>query len=154
MSDSDDRAARRTWLVFLIGGLVGALLTISVPLLGMQSAAEAPLVDARLPLRSEGVVVPFTLSKPGRVTFKVELPAMLESDVVVGPLYVALRPHVVLEPEEREDRSHAIHGCETAPFSETFKKAGAYALRVPSIPTAMGMESEMFVNVRITVESE
>jgi hypothetical protein len=154
MADSSGRTVHRTWLAFLIGGLVGALLTISVPLLTMQAATDAPLVDARLPLRSEGLVVPFTLSAPGRVTIHVELPAMLESDVAVGPLYVALRPHLVLEPEEREDRTHAINGCQTAAFTETFKKPGAYALRIPPIPTAMGMESEMFANVRITVVGE
>ena len=142
----------RVLLALAAGLLLGAVLGVYVgaPWIGPGAAGEPVLVEARLPLRSEGLVIPFTVPASSSVRVDLDLPAMLESDVVVGPLYLALRPAVVLEPEPREDRTHHITGCETAPFVETFEKPGAYAVRVPPIPTAMGMESEMFVTVRIT----
>lgn len=151
MTDRPRTGMRRAYRAFCLGILVGCVLLIPLVLWERSGAAESiVLVDARLPLRSEGLVIPFTVATDTTVRVDLHLPAMLDSDVVVGPLYLALRPELVLEPEPREDRVHHIHGCETAPFEETFAKPGSYAIRIPSIPTAMGMESEMFVEVRIT----
>ncbi|MDA1193928.1 MAG: hypothetical protein O2894_01975 [Planctomycetota bacterium] len=152
MNVLDTVPAPRKWSAayraFVLGIVVGCVLLL--PLVFLSKAAPAPaLADIRLPLRSEGVVVPFTLSAPGTVRITVKLPAMLEADVAIGPLYVAQRPGTVLEPEPREDRVHRIAGSTAAAIVERFDRAGAYAVRVPSIPTAMGMESEMFVEVSV-----
>lgn len=145
------RARRAMYRAFGIGILVGLLLWLPWVLVGTPSgAAETVLVDARLPLRSEGLVIPFTVGADTTVEIDLDLPAMLACEATIGPLYLALRPDVILEPDVREDRKREFVGCETPVFRETFAKAGTYAIRIPSIPTAMGMESEMFVDVRIT----
>jgi hypothetical protein len=108
------------------------------------------LVDTTLRLRSEGAFFPFTLDGPAAVTVEVHLPEMLEAEVALGPLYAAMRPELVYEPDAEEDVRFPVRGCSTPPFSHRLEKAGPYAVRVPPIPTAMGMESEMFVSVRVT----
>ena len=145
-------ARRRMYVAFLVGVLVGLLLWLpwSLPAPERPTDGARVLVDARLPLRSEGLVIPFTVAAGTTVAIDLDLPAMLECQATVGPLYLALRPEPILEPEPREERTHRFHGCETPVFEETFRKAGAYAIRIPPIPTAMGMESEMFVDVRVT----
>ena len=143
------RARRRMYVAFAVGIVVGLLLWLPWMLMG-DGAGDSVLVDARLPLRSEGLVIPFTVGAKTTVEIDLDLPAMLDCKASIGPLYLAMRPDVILEPEPREDRERTFTGCETPIFHETFIKPGVYAIRIPSIPTAMGMESEMFVDVRIT----
>ena len=143
------RARRRMYVAFAVGIVVGLLLWLPWMLMG-DGAGDSVLVDARLPLRSEGLVIPFTVAANTTVEVDLDLPAMLDCKASIGPLYLAMRPDVILEPELREDRERTFTGCETPIFRETFAKPGIYAIRIPSIPTAMGMESEMFVDVRIT----
>ena len=148
---SKGRMRRAMYRAFFVGIVVGLLLWLPWVLIGEPEApAETVLVEARLPLRSEGLVIPFTVGANTTVAIDVDLPAMLDCKATIGPLYMALRPELILEPEPREDRERTFQGCETPVFEETFAKPGTYAIRIPSIPTAMGMESEMFVDVKIT----
>ena len=114
-----------------------------------NSTGELVLVDATLPLRSEGAFFPFTLQGPSDVRVSVHLPEMLDGDIAVGPLYAAMRPTLIYETEAREDVRYPVHGCSTEPLTHRFEKPGAYAVRIPPIPTAMGMESKMFVTVEV-----
>lgn len=139
----------RLLLAAMVGVAVGLLVAPWVGLVP-TCVCEPALVDTRLPLRGEGVVVPFTVAAGSTVRMEVELPAMLAAEARIGPLYVAKRPDVVMEPEAREDQVWALSGGETPARTETFAKAGAYAIRIPSIPTAMGMEEQMWVTVRVT----
>lgn len=148
------RARRRMYVAFVVGIVVGLLLWLPWMLMGDTEDVDAVLVDARLPLRSEGLVIPFTVAANTTVEIDLDLPAMLDCKASIGPLYLAMRPDVILEPELREDRERVFTGCETPIFRETFVKPGVYAIRIPSIPTAMGMESEMFVDVRIVRVTE
>lgn len=152
---SRGRARRRMYVAFAAGIAVGLLLWLPWWLGGPEGGRrpEHVLVDARLPLRSEGLVIPFTVAAGTTVAIDLDLPAMLECKASLGPLYLALRPEPILEPEPHEDRVQHFEGCETPVVEHTFAKAGSYAIRIPPIPTAMGMESEMFVDVRITART-
>jgi hypothetical protein len=105
-------------------------------------------VDASQPLRAAGAFFPFTLAGPAQVRVEVVLPSMLEGEVVVGPLYAATRPELVYEPDAGEDRSFHVKGCHDRPWVGRFEHGGAYAVRVPPIPTAMG-QAETVVQVRV-----
>lgn len=145
------RGPARLGLAFVLGLLLGGVLgaAFGTPFLPAAARVERVLVDARLPLRGEGVVIPFTVDAGATVRMEVHLPEMLEGEAQVGPLYLAMRPDPVLEPEPREDHAWSLTGCETPARTQTFAKAGTYAIRIPSIPTAMGMEDKMWVTARI-----
>ena len=115
-----------------------------------RSEAAAPvLVDATLPMGPGGAAFAFTVTEPMSVDVQVELPMELEGQAVIGPLYAAMRPHLVYEPDAEEDRAFFVKGCSGAPQMFELPKAGMYAVRIAPIPTAMG---EMAPRVRVVVK--
>ena len=117
---------------------------------GCRSEAAAPvLVDATLPMGPGGAAFAFTVAEPMSVDVQVELPMELVGQAIIGPLYAAMRPHLVYEPDAAEDRVFSVEGCSGAPQTFELAKAGMYAVRIPAIPTAMG---EMPPSVRVVVK--
>jgi len=125
----------------LVGG--GAQGVAGLDLFGSAEPAPAEaMVDAALPLRSEGTTYAFTVAKPGPVQLTVQLPqgCQHDADVSLSPVFVAMRPGIVYEPDERPE--HRIKVPATGMRDERIElhHAGAYVLRIEPIPMAMGNE--------------
>ena len=102
----------------------------------------AALVDASLPLRSEGTTWTFTVERPGAVTLVVEMPAGCEKDgrLSISPLYVAMRPDPIYEPDKEPEHSIDVPHSGLPSTRIELKRAGAYVLRMEPIPMAMAHE--------------
>jgi len=116
-----------------------------------DATGEVPaLLDVTLPMGPEGVAFPFTLNAPTSVDVRVDLPNMMQGQAAIGPLYAAMRPHLVYEPDATEDEVFAVKGSPGAWHRVELKKAGMYAVRIASIPTAMG---EMTPMIHVVVKA-
>jgi hypothetical protein len=105
---------------------------------GTRGPQTSVLVDVTLPMGPEGVAYAFTIGEAMRVDVRVDLPCTLEGTAVIGPLYGAMRPHLVYEPDGEEDQGFAVKGSPGSIHSFELPKAGMYAVRIAGIPTAMG----------------
>ena len=133
--------------ILVILGLVGLLAAGAVWILGggLDGFGSAPVtkyLDADLILRSEGTTYTFTIDAPGAVLLVVDMPEDCKQDgsVSISPLFVALRPDPVYEPDEVPEHVIAIPRGGLPATRLELKRAGAYVLRMEPIPMAMGNE--------------
>jgi hypothetical protein len=118
--------------------LAGALLAAGLAL-GWALFAPPPsngLADATRALGAEGVDVGFTVDEPTRIGFEVRLPAGLRPEAKVLRLRPALRPELLYVVEPVASMASQEGGILRG--HADLAHAGAYALRIPAIPMAMG----------------
>ena len=114
------------------------------------TGAVPALLDVTLPMGTEGVAFAFTIDTPMSVDVRVDLPKMMEGQVAVGPLYAAMRPHLVYEPDAADDQVFSVMGSPGTWHGVELKKPGMYAVRLAGIPTAMG---EMTPMIHVVVKA-
>ncbi len=136
-------SARITQVLAVVGlvCIVGALVVAFSD--GLFSAGlPRKLLDAELPLRSEGTTWTCTVDEPGVVMLVVDMPAGCTKDgrLSVSPLYLALRPDPVYEPGREPEHALVIPHGGLASTPVELARAGAYVLRLDPIPMAMGNE--------------
>jgi hypothetical protein len=105
-------------------------------------AREVTLLDASLPLRSEGTTWTFTADRPGAVTLVVVMPAGCTKDgrLWVHPLHLALRPDPVYEPDPEPEHVIDVPAAGLGPTRLELRRPGAYVVRMEPIPMAMAHE--------------
>ncbi len=134
------------WLVLLVGILAGAVggAAAGLDLFGSKRAApsEGWLLDAELVLRSEGTTYAFTVAEPGPVRVTIRLPrdCQHDADVSLTPVYVAMRPGLVYEPDAKPEHRLKVPATGLRDARLELHHAGAYVLRIEPIPMAMGNE--------------
>lgn len=134
-----------------VGSLVLALAVLVLGACGEPEAPAGPLLDARLPVTSEGAVFAFTVEERTDVRLWVRLEGCCDTtkgEAMLTRLLPAKRPKLVYEPEVDEA---LVLGIGVAPAQSepwTLEHPGVYAVSIPSIPIAMG-EGAPIAHVRV-----